>query len=238
MDTRTADQTTQMREIIDRALSRVNTCIPGVIQSFDSSAQTASVIPAIQSKKIVDDIVSFEDYPVIVNVPVIFPFVTTLGFALTLPIQSGDSCILLFAQRALDNWHDLGGIQPPETTNGGVRHHDLTDAIAILAAPPAPNILSNWNDSGIEIRNSDRSNRITLDDASIELKVGATTKIVITDGQILFQVGTKTFTMTETNIESNTTIDTTGDIISNDVVLDSHIHGGTEPGSGTTGGPV
>jgi len=182
MDTTGAPQEAQLREILDRAMSRLNTCLPGTIDSFDAATQTVTVTPAIQMKVLLGDSETFMDLPQITNVPLVFPFAATAGFALTLPVRKGDPCLLVFSQRAIDNWHNMGGSQPPES-GVGVRHHDLTDAFAIFAPSPLTQVLGEWEADGIEIRNRDKTSRVTVKDASVEVQVGVS-KTTIVDNLI------------------------------------------------------
>ena len=177
MDLRSSGQETQIREVLDRALSRINTCIPGIIRSFDSSNQTVTVSPAIKMKVTIDNVQTFLDLPPLIEVPLVFPNIASLGFAITFPVSVGDSCLIVFSQRAIDNWHERDGVQPPEE-GAGSRHHDLTDAFAILAPVALPNAFDGWEENGIQIRNRDKSSLITLKEDSIEIKKGTTTLIM------------------------------------------------------------
>jgi hypothetical protein len=49
-------------------------------------------------------------------------------FTLTYPIRKGDECLVVFADRCFDAWHQSGGIQEAVET----RLHDLSNAIAIV----------------------------------------------------------------------------------------------------------
>jgi hypothetical protein len=172
----------QLRELIDRMMLRVNTACPGTVESFDAATQTAKVLPSIRMKTYIGE-EGFLDYPPIVNVPVVFPFASTAGFALTLPVRQGDPCLLVFSQRAIDNWHENGGVQPPEDAVAG-RHHDLTDAIAIMAPSPLSQVLGAWEADGIELRNRAKTSRITLKDDSIEAQCGSTTMTIDAAGTV------------------------------------------------------
>lgn len=189
MDTRAVDETVQIREIIDRAMSRLNTCMPGVILSFNSSTQLCTVQPSIQLKVLKDAKVSYIDLPVIINVPIVIPFASTSGYALTLPLQAGDSCLILFSQRAIDHWLANDGVQPPEPGISS-RHHHLTDALVFPAPISKPNVLANWNNEGIEIRNTDRSIRIHVGVDSVELVAGTTQIIIDSNGESTLTTGT------------------------------------------------
>lgn len=166
MDTRDAEEAVRIRELIDRVLAGMNTCIPGTIESFDDATQTVSVQPAIQKRTVIDGQESFLDPPKLTNVPLVFNFGATAGFALTFPVNAGDPCLIFFAQRAIDNWHDHGGLQPPEEASGS-RHHSMTDAFVILAPSPIPDVLGSWESSGIEIRNRAHDSMVTVKDDAV-----------------------------------------------------------------------
>lgn len=183
MDLRTSDETTQLREMIDRALLRVNTAIPGVVESFDAATQTATVVPAVQMRTLIDNEEAFVTPPPIVNAPVVFPFASVAGFALTLPVRKGDPCIILFSQRAIDNWHELGGVQRPEEGVGS-RHHDMTDAIVLLAAPPKPDVLGAWESQGIQMRNRAKTTHVTVRDSEAVIVSGPSVITVSSSGEV------------------------------------------------------
>ncbi len=176
MDNRVGDETSEIKEIIDRALARVNTCIPGVIDSFDGETQTATVIPAISMKTFIENKEGVLEFPPIINAPLVFPFASTAGFALTLPIRRGDPCIILFSQRSIDNWHDKGGIQPSEAGVAS-RHHDLTDALVFMAASPVPGVLGEWESQGIQLRNRSGTSKVTVYDNKVV--IDNTTEVII-----------------------------------------------------------
>lgn len=190
MDLRTADEITQLREMIDRALSRINTALPGVIDAFDAATQTATVIPAIKMRVNVDGTESFMDLPPIINAPLIFPFASTAGFALTLPVKKGDPCIILFSQRSIDNWHDKGGIQPPEEGVAS-RHHDLTDALVLMAASPLPDVLGAWEADGVELRNREKTTRVTVKDTTVVAAAGTSILTLNVNGTATLVAPTK-----------------------------------------------
>ena len=213
MDLTFADEDTKLAEMIDRALRRVNTAMPGVIESFDPATQTANVIPAIQAQVNINDKISVKDFPPIIKVPLVFPFASTKGFALTLPVARGDPCLIIFSQRPMDRWFEFGGIQSPE---GAIscRHHHLTDAFAILSPSPLPGVLGDWQTDAIEIRDRDRTNCVSL----------TATGITVTGLNI-----------TVTGSE-NVNISGNGNTVIEGKNFLQHKHGGVEPGGGSTGG--
>ena len=264
MDLLIADQATQFKEMIDRGLSRLNTCVPGVVESFNPATQTCSVVPAIQMKVQIDGETSYVTLPTIINAPLIFPLASTAGFALTLPVRAGDPCIILFCQRAIDNWVAEGGISRPEE-GVGVRHHDLTDALVMLAAAPSPDVLGAWEPAGIEIRNRAKTSRVTVRDLVVDVMVGATSIVVSAAGTITATAALAVINAPLTQINGDLVvaggiavtgaygssggsivtpgsieatgniISTAGDIKAGDISTRLHRHGGVATGSGTSG---
>jgi hypothetical protein len=172
MDTLITNEIVERREVIDYLLSRMNTNCPGVVISFDAATQTVTVRPAIKMKIKLDGVDQYLTMPPIIKAPCIVPMASVKGFALTLPIATGDPCLIHFSQRCIDNWYEHGGVQPPETSLGTCRHHSLTDALVTFAPNPLTTVFTNWLTTGIEMRNRARDYRITVLDDALELRAG------------------------------------------------------------------
>lgn len=76
------------------------------------------------------------DYPLLVDVPV-FQLYGGTAFV-SMPVKAGDTCVVLFNDRDIDNWFMSGATVEPNSS----RMHDLSDGMAIvgfrsLAKPPA-----------------------------------------------------------------------------------------------------
>lgn len=84
------------------AAIKTRVCMPGIIQSFDAAAQTVTVQPALREKMLADGDESWIDIPLLVDVPVVVP--RAGGYALTLPIQAGDECLVVFGDMCMDGW--------------------------------------------------------------------------------------------------------------------------------------
>jgi hypothetical protein len=112
---------------IRNRLAEVHTAAPGIIISYDFKTQKASVRPSI-NRKYKDGRV--ERYPVINNVPVIFP--RSGGASMTFPVNPNDTVLLVFAARSIDDWAQRGGYVDQSDT----RKHSLNDAIAIPGLIP------------------------------------------------------------------------------------------------------
>lgn len=119
----------------------------GTIQSFNQAEQTCSA--TINYPKTVFTI--NETGPVPVYNPTLIYYdvliecpVISLGGgsgALTMPIQQGDECLLLFNDRDLDNWFQGGTAAALATP----RTHSFSDAIALVGLRSIGNVLSHYD---------------------------------------------------------------------------------------------
>ena len=94
--------------------------LPGKIVSFDASANTAVVQPAVKNGD--------RALPQIVDVPVC---VHPLSM-----ISAGMTCLLVFADRDIDAWWASGDTEEPASG----RMHDLSDAFAIVGFREEPSV--------------------------------------------------------------------------------------------------
>lgn len=116
-----------IRQAINYQLRGVNTCLPAEIVSYDYTKQKATVQPLLRRQYRDGDVQSL---PEITNVPVVFPKGGT--FHMHWPLTSGDSVLLVFSERSLDNWLSTGG----EVIPTDPRMLDLSDAIAVPGLIP------------------------------------------------------------------------------------------------------
>ncbi len=124
--TRSGDLAETFKSERETTKNQIRVALPGIIQSFDPDAVTAVVQPAIRSvEKDNDGNRITKNYPLLVDVPVVFP--RGGGCTLTFPVKAGDECLVIFADRCIDFWWQSGGIQ--ESVDD--RMHDLSDAFCI-----------------------------------------------------------------------------------------------------------
>lgn len=116
-----------LRAVLAARLAQVHTCLPGQIESYDPIKQSASVKLTIKNVIPYADGTGEDelDYPVIPDVPVAHP--RAGAWRIHLPLSQGDHVMVMFAERSLDQWRSLGGIQNPLD----LRSHDLSDAVAV-----------------------------------------------------------------------------------------------------------
>lgn len=211
-----------MREMIDSALADVHTCCPAIIDSFDASTMTVRAKPSIRKLLFPDgENAQWVDLPVLVDVPLCV--MSGNGYALTFPIASGDECLLFFAERSFDNWHDQGDVN----VQAAMRKHSLSDAFALVGVRSKPSVLTNYNTSDVELRSADAQTRIRLNASEIHLEQGGN-KVDMTSSEIA---------LTAPTVKINGALHVTGDVTSGSISLEHHIHPGVQTGGGVTGVP-
>ncbi len=147
---------------------QLRVALPGIIQSFDPDTVTAVVQPAIRYvERDNDGNKSTKDYPLLVDVPVVFP--RGGGCTLTFPVKEGDECLVIFADRCIDFWWQSGGIQEP--VDG--RMHDLSDAFCIVGPQSQAKKISGISTSAAQFRSDDGSTYLEIDPTTKKIKLVA-----------------------------------------------------------------
>lgn len=100
--------------LIRAQLLDVNTCLPGVIVSYENGL--ARVAPTGKKRFADGDVL---DYPIIPNVRVCWPSFAGGAAGVKGPVKPGDRCLLVFSQQAIDGTDDR-------------RMFDLQDAYAVM----------------------------------------------------------------------------------------------------------
>ncbi|UIA94537.1 translation initiation factor IF-2 (plasmid) [Erwinia tracheiphila] len=223
------------------------TSLPGIVQSFDPVAVTVVVQPAIKGRIMQKD-GSWQsvNMPLLVDVPVCFP--RGGGTTLTFPVNAGDECMVVFADRCIDAWWQSGGIQEPMEP----RMHDLSDGFAFIGPMSQAKKIGGISTSTVQLRSDDGAALIELDPASHAVNVKTSGKLTASAS------GGTEITSPEIVLNGNVTINgnfsqgmgegggaatllgpvsVTNDVTASGVSVKNHRHGGVETGSGDTGGP-
>lgn len=119
-----------IEDMISNGIAGIHTACPATIVSFDAGTCVASVKPTMTYYK--SDGTTL-DYPVIIGVPVFMP--RAGSSQITYPVKAGDSCLLVFAERSIDEWMGKGN-----SDNHDPRRYDLTDAFCFVGMCPAQSI--------------------------------------------------------------------------------------------------
>ena len=131
----------------------------GTITSFDPATQTASVQIAM----------NFETqtqtyrYPLLTDCPVFV--LSGGGGCITMPIAAGDSCLVLFNDRYIDDWFATG----IESTPSSNRTHSLSDGLVLVGFRNLSNTISGYNSSELQIRNGPGRITIAANDGKLSM---------------------------------------------------------------------
>lgn len=188
-----------------QTVNNVRVAMPGIIQSFDATEQTVTVQCAIREKINMDGNLSWQEIPLLLDVPIIFP--RAGNYILTMPIQAGDECLVVFGDSCMDAWWQSGGVQ----NQIDCRRHDLSDGYAIVGLYSQPRRITNYSTNTAQLRNLSGSAYVELSGNDVNI-VG----------------GNVTISATSVTIGGSTTIDGR--------VFMSHKHSGVQTGGGNTGG--
>lgn len=182
----------------------VYTAIPAVVLDVGSlaSQQTVTVQPLID-RVYSDDVVQKPSQ--VFNVPVMFP--SAGGGLLSFPIAVGDTVLVVYSMRSMEEWLEGAGSNVTPNDN---RHHHATDAIAIPGlytksshlSPNTTDVELKFNDLHVVLEKG--SGDITLSNPSYSLKLKSS-------GDVLHSSGAK--------------ITAGGDMITAaGISLDNHVH--------------
>ncbi len=181
--------------------SKYSIILPGRIVSYDASDQTATVkvsAERVYSTSFVDDEVLKRNN--IEGVPVHTP--SGGGWSITMPITAGDTCLLFFSQVGYDHWlyedKDEAGTLASLPKPWLGRQFNEDDGIALVGINTLPRAIQNQSSSDSQWRNSDASQKISLN----------------SDGSISIDSGAQTVTVTGSKLVVNGDLEVNGEITS------------------------
>lgn len=174
-------------------MASINCHQVGEIISFNAAEQTAE-IQIKMTYKVNDKIV---EYPLLLDCPCI---VLTGGTGrITFPIEPGDSCLVLFNDRDIDNWYSSGQKMPARTD----RNHSFSDAIALVGFRNKKNKITDYLTTGTEWKYG--SSTIKLESGKITISNGSST--IVMNGANITLTGnvsiTGTFTVNGKNVSDS-----------------------------------
>lgn len=159
----------------------------GTIQSFNATLQTATAtINYTQTynkfNKTNNTQVTTANYPILVDCPV-FTLQGGLGYV-SMPIQTGDTCLVFFNDRDMDNWWATGNTGgAPNTT----RLHSFADAIIMVGINPQVTPILDWPTDKARIYYAGNTIDISEDKIEISLAGGTTTLTLSNTGKLAIE---------------------------------------------------
>jgi len=166
LNERIQDPNEMYKRMSENSAYNLRVASPGIIQSFNSATQTATVQLAIREKINIDGDVSHEEIPPLLDVPVFMP--RAGGYCLTLPVSAGDECLVIFGDNCMDAWWQSGGVQNQLEK----RRHDLSDGYALIGIWSQPKAISGYSANSAQLRNESGSVMIELAGSTINITGG------------------------------------------------------------------
>jgi hypothetical protein len=207
------------------SLSRaLRVAVPCLVVSFDATKQTVVCQPVTTEQTSLADILTPVALPQLTDVPVLLP--RAGGFTLTMPIQAGDECLVVFMDTCLDAWFQSGGVNNNQILQ---RRHSLADGIAIFGPWSQPRVLASYSTDSAQLRSDDGT--VTVDVSGNAVTITAPTVHVTASS-------TAYVTAPTVNVAGETAVNITGGHCSIDGVnflLHDHFTSGI---TGPTTGPV
>lgn len=203
LNSQVAGEQETLNQLKKQVSSMLRVALPGTVESFDAETVTATIQLGIlglsdgESKAL----------SVLNDVPVMFP--RGGGCSLTFPVNKGDECLVIFADRCIDFWWQSGGIQEPVDE----RMHDLSDAFCIVGPQSQAKKISGISTSAVELRSDDGETKLSLNPASGAINGTAPGGFnlnglkILSDGRLQLVDGS---------------------------IVDKHTHGGVESGGSST----
>lgn len=223
--------------------STIWTAIPGIVESVNLEENTVEVQPTIQGW-FQDETLTFDWHtmPLLLDVPIMWQ--KAGGFSITMPVQKGDECLVIFASRCIDSWWNSGGI----AVQAELRMHDLSDGFAFIGPSSLPNVIADVSATDVEIRNAAGTQKIALQPSG-DINITTTGNInaqcqdanVTAIDQITLTapiVGVHGTLEVLGNVIATGTINAVGEIEGMGIKLAEHQHTGVTNGDHVTGGPV
>lgn len=203
-----------INEMLDFILTenskRLYISLPAIVQSFDAATRRCSVLPAIQ---VIYEDGSSQSMPIINDVPVVFPACS--GFTVFMPLTAGDSVLLCFCHRGIQNFKTSFSESLPTLS-----FLDLHDAVAISGFGQIN--ISPSDAEAASMQTTDGKNAVIIGDDSVTLKKDANT-FVLNASEMAATIGGATLTLTSSELTSSVNI-VAPDVIGGGISLKNHTH--------------
>lgn len=167
------DRTPRTAEIINYALELFRAGFyvgrPVRVDAVDRAKGTVDVIPMLKDNYTDDsETVQHYDLPIIHALPIGFP--EGNGFVDTWPIQKGDQGWILFSDRSLDQWQQLGNIGNPVNPLTEFRHSLSAKGLFIPGGRSVKEAITEW-DAARRVIGKQGGPRIAMSDTLIHIGV-------------------------------------------------------------------
>jgi phage baseplate assembly protein gpV len=221
---RLGDPLAQWTEAFSAFADAFRVCMPGVVVSFDEDTQTVEVRPALTEQTVQGGVKQTIVLKNLEDVPIVIP--RGGPFSLTLPIQPGDECIVIFGDMDIGAWWEAGSADKAQNQIHQ-RRHTMADGFALMGCWSQPRVLENYSTTSAQLRTEDGT--VTVDIAAAAVTVTAPTITV-------HATSTAAVTAPTVNVAGSSAVNITGGHCSIDgKPFLTHTHSGVATGGGVTG---
>lgn len=144
---------------------------PGIIRSVDYARQTCTVQLAIRERMNRSGVLEWAEIPLLPDVP--FFVYSGGGYCLTLPVQPGDDCLVVFGDNCIDAWWQNGGVQ----NQAEKRRHDLSDGFALVGFRSQPSVVGGYSAGTAQLRNEAGDAYIEISGSNINIRAAGVVDI-------------------------------------------------------------
>lgn len=218
-DERISSQEEIFRAALDTISEKIRVALPAIVERFDQEKQTVDVQIALREKILLNGETKEIEIPLVCDIPVYFA--GGQGFDITIPVEVGDECLIIFADMCIDAWWEAGGIQNQTEK----RRHDLSDGFALVGFRSQKNLPEKYKSDAIVISAQDSIVEIYKDKVNIDSK-----NISLTSETINLTSNSVLISANQININ--------GELIINGEPYNNHMHTGVKSGASNTGGKV
>lgn len=223
-----------LKMILDTILLGMRTGMPGIVDSAPfkkGKFWCVDVIPAIRQVDGTVTPVVTKELAKLSGVPIVS--LSAKGYAITMPISQGDEVFLSVSDRGIDNHQIEGGVQNPPEINS-VRHHDLTDAVAIVGELSV-SCLDEYYSDGISVQNKAGSTYLRVNDESVGAAASGGGSFSLEGGVFTINADINhTGNQTTSGTVSAPTMTASTSLTVAGTEMDSHVHGGVSRGTENT----
>lgn len=221
---RLGDPLAQWTEALTALGSSLRVALAGVVVSFDAVKQTVVVRPALTEKTVCGGVPQTIVLKNLEDVPIVIP--RGGPYSLTLPIQPGDECTVIFSDVDMGAWWEAGAAEKAQNQISE-RRHTLADGFAVMGCWSQPRRLANYSTTSAQLRTEDGT--VVIDIAPSKITVTAPTVEVHASSTASVQAPT-------VNVAGSSAVNITGGHCSIDGKnFLTHTHLGVATGGGTSG---
>ena len=174
-----------LRESFDYQTANMHTAFPGVVVKYDAEKRRADIQPSIKRRLPSGE---YAEFPVIPDVPVLFP--GSKQYTLSFPLEKDDEVLCVSMERGTDAWRDTGGSGVEESDP---RRFSLMDCAAVPGLQPVEFIGAEGDGLCIVHKakpDGDMIAAVTMDDDKVEVKHKKAV-VTLSDNKLSFNNGGK-----------------------------------------------